>query len=104
MTTVVRAVYVNGVLRPDRPLPLADGEAVEVTVTRPTEPAPVSGEEAALLRLKAARTFQEWLAANEELAKFETDDGYDVVEEMDKYRRATGQAPLIPRPGDRDYR
>ncbi len=32
MTFIVEAVYENGVLRPDRPLPLKDHEKVNVTV------------------------------------------------------------------------
>lgn len=33
MTRTVAAVYENGVLRPSEPLPLGEGEHVEVTVT-----------------------------------------------------------------------
>lgn len=33
MTKTLTAVYENGVLRPSEPLPLEEGQAVEVTVT-----------------------------------------------------------------------
>jgi predicted DNA-binding antitoxin AbrB/MazE fold protein len=105
MPTKVRAVYSGGVLRPEQPLPFAEGETVEVVVSKPTGLEGLSPEHAAAVqRVAEANTIQEWIAASEELTKFEPDDGYDVVEEMDKYRRETGQAPLIPRPGDEDYR
>lgn len=37
MTTTVTATYVNGVLKPTKPLALAEGTEVELTMTTPTE-------------------------------------------------------------------
>ena len=37
MTTTVRATYVNGVLKPTKPLALAEGTEVELTMTTPAK-------------------------------------------------------------------
>jgi predicted DNA-binding antitoxin AbrB/MazE fold protein len=44
MIVNTRAVYENGVLRPEQPLPLAEGEKVLVRVTRPDPVDPRSTE------------------------------------------------------------
>lgn len=33
MTTTIKATYINGVLQPTKPLPLAEGAEVELTMT-----------------------------------------------------------------------
>jgi predicted DNA-binding antitoxin AbrB/MazE fold protein len=95
MTTTVRAIYENGVLRPERALPLAEGQSVDVTVAT----APLTGKEWEQ-RVRAAKTIDEWV----ELANScpdEGDDDYDVVREMNQTRRAKGERLLTvedPRP------
>lgn len=37
MTTTIKAIYKNGVLRPQKPLELAEGAEVELTLTMPSE-------------------------------------------------------------------
>jgi predicted DNA-binding antitoxin AbrB/MazE fold protein len=56
MPTTAPAVYQDGVLRPAHPLPLAEGETVEVTVTE----APGALREWEQ-RLRAAKTYDEWV-------------------------------------------
>ena len=94
MTTTVRAVFENGVFRPTAPPALADGEEVELTVTR--TPPPGLTQEEALRRVREAKTLTEMWQAAELAARFEPDDGYDPLAELDRQRRATGQRPLIP--------
>lgn len=93
MTTTVRAVYENGVLRPDRPLPLAEGQAVEVTVTPTAFETPVD-EEVVLRRMDAATSLQELFALYESLPPPE--DGYDLCEALNANRRAAGEPPVYP--------
>jgi len=38
MAIVVEATYENGVLKPDRPLPLGEHERVQITVDAPVNP------------------------------------------------------------------
>ncbi|HEX4588778.1 MAG TPA: antitoxin family protein, partial [Gemmataceae bacterium] len=72
-TTTIRAVYQNGVLRPERPLPLAEGTAVEITVAHAIAP----DEKELDRRLRDAKTFDEWLEATKLLPS--DDGGYDIV-------------------------
>jgi predicted DNA-binding antitoxin AbrB/MazE fold protein len=133
MSTTVRAVYADGVLRPEHPLPFAEGEAVEVIVSRPVASIVLEGytpeqiaagvvgspqenlrraleglppeHAAALKRVAEAKSIPEWIAASEELAKFEPDDGSeypDYLVNLDRDRRATGQRPLLPQPSTPD--
>jgi predicted DNA-binding antitoxin AbrB/MazE fold protein len=85
----VLAVYQGGVLRPAHPLPLAEGETVEVTVSE--TPSALREWER---RLRAAKTFQEWV----EIANTAPvpDDGYDVLEALNENRIRNGERPLIP--------
>lgn len=92
MTTTVRAVYENGVLRPDRPLPLAEGQAVEVTVATPAESA--AAEDELTHRLRAAKTIDEWLEATKLLP--DDDGGYDIIAALNENRLWSGERPLIP--------
>jgi predicted DNA-binding antitoxin AbrB/MazE fold protein len=91
--TTVLAVYQGGVLRPAQPLPLAEGETVEVTVTRP-QSAPPSTEEEVIQRMKAAKTLQELFAAYETLPP--PADGYDLMKALNENRRLSGERPLYP--------
>jgi predicted DNA-binding antitoxin AbrB/MazE fold protein len=86
MTTVTLAVYENGVLRPARPLPYAEGETVQLTVTRPLDPAEVER------RMRAAKTLRELFDAFE--AAPDEDDGYDLLKALDENRK--GERPLFP--------
>lgn len=88
-STTVRAVYQNGVLRPDRPLPLADGTAVELTVA----PAQTLDEDEIDRRLRDAKTFDEWLEATRLLPP--DDGGYDIVAALNENRIWSGERPLI---------
>jgi predicted DNA-binding antitoxin AbrB/MazE fold protein len=87
-TTTVRAVYQNGVLRPERPLPLAEGTPVDVMVT------PAAEDDEVLERMKAARTLEELFAIADSIPADEGDDGYDVVQAMNETRRAGGERLL----------
>jgi predicted DNA-binding antitoxin AbrB/MazE fold protein len=96
--TTIRATYENGVLRPAEPLPLADGEAVELTVTPvPTHPPPASLEEA-LRRMAEAKTWEELDAATEAAAPFDTPlpPGYDLLEALNRTRIEEGREQLFP--------
>ena len=94
MTTTVRAVYQDGVLRPERPLPLAEGTAVELTVaTAEPATAPVD-EEDVLRRMDAAKSLRELFALYESLPP--PADGYDLCEALNANRRAAGEPPVYP--------
>src|SRR5262245_34975840 len=92
MTVSILAVFENGVLRPMTPLPLAEGETVQVTVTRTDAPTTPSEAER---RIRAATTLQEWIdAAN---AAPPEDDEYDLLKALDENRKAAGDLrPLFP--------
>lgn len=95
MTTpiTVNAVYEGGVLRPAQPLPLAEGETVEVTVT-PVKPIPSPAEEEVIRRMKAAQTLQEFFEIANSIPP--PDDGYDLLKALDANRRLAGERPLFP--------
>jgi predicted DNA-binding antitoxin AbrB/MazE fold protein len=86
MTTITLAVYEDGVLKPARPLPYTEGETVQLTVTRPLDPA-----EAERL-MRAAKTLEELFDAFE--AAPDEDDGYDLLKALDENRK--GERPLFP--------
>lgn len=86
MTTVTRAVYENGVLKPARPLPYAEGETVQLTVTRPLDAAEAER------RMRAAKTLRELFDAFESAP--DEDDGYDLLKALDENRK--GERPLFP--------
>src|SRR5947209_5748768 len=69
MTITTQAVYAGGVLRPVRPLALAEGETVEVTIAQAAVPA---NEDETIRRIQACKTYQEWLDVTKTLP---TDDG-----------------------------
>ena len=87
MVTTTLSVYENGVLRPVQPLPFANGETVQLSVSRPD----VSPEEAQR-RIQAAKTLAEVFACAAAVAK--DDPGYDLLQALDDNRR--GERPLFP--------
>jgi predicted DNA-binding antitoxin AbrB/MazE fold protein len=91
MTTVL-AVYEGGVLRPVQPLPLNEGETVEITVARAERPAPPTQEELER-RIREARTLQEWIEVANALPP--ADDGYDLLQALNANRHPS-ERPLIP--------
>src|SRR5262249_17456062 len=92
MSIRVTAVYQNGVLRPTQPLPLAEGETVEITLARPalTEAPPMEDE--IDRRIRTAKTLEELFAAADAAAGLEPDDGYDLLQALDENRRLAGDA------------
>lgn len=88
MTTTVRATYQNGVLLPDRPLPLAEGESVEVTLSS------TGGEDEVLQQIKAAKSPEDLLAVLNTLPP--DDGGYDVLAALNENRIWSGERPLFP--------
>jgi predicted DNA-binding antitoxin AbrB/MazE fold protein len=83
--TTVRAVYQGGVLRPAHPLPLAEGETVEVTITKPNPPSPDEWER----EIRAAKTIQEWVAlAN--ACPTDTGAEFDIGKAISETRQLTG--------------
>lgn len=93
MTHRVTAVFENGTLRPTRPLPLRNGDRVEITVeaAAPT----VIGSAEAAQRIREAKTFDEWMAAAAAAADQEPDDGYDLLEALNENRQAAGATRLL---------
>ena len=94
MTTVL-AVYQGGVLRPVHPLPLAEGETVEVTVAKP-KPPPDEWER----RIRAAKTIEEWVALANACPDPEPD--FDIVQAINETRRLTGFRLPDPEPNQRE--
>lgn len=88
----VEATYENGVLRPSKPLELAEGEKVTVRVTA-APPLSVQEWEA---RIRSAKTFQEWMA----LANACPDPGpdFDIMKAINESRRLTGFRMPDPEP------
>ncbi len=92
MTTVL-AVYQGGVLRPVQPLPLNEGETVEIALTRPEHPSPPASVEESERRIREAGTLQEWIEAANALPV--ADDGYDLLRAVNENRHSS-ERPLIP--------
>lgn len=94
MTMTVRATYVGGVLRPVEPLPLAEGETIEVTIARgqtmgPSGRSPTPEQEDYTRRLKAAKSLEEMYAVMA-TAPPSPEDAYDVADAINESRRLTG--------------
>lgn len=89
MTLKITAVYSNGALLPAAPLPLTEGQTVEVTVATASS----ISEEEALRRIEGAKTLQEWIEIANALPP-EDDDDYDLYAAMDENRK--GERPLFP--------
>src|SRR5262249_39391056 len=92
MTITVRAVFERGVLRPEQPLALDEGETVEVTVVKTKPAAQTVGDAEVARRLGAAKTVAEWVAATKRLPP--DDGGYDVVKALNDNRIWSGERPL----------
>lgn len=94
--TTISAVYEGGVLRPTEPLDLAEGDRVDLTVSKPAPPPaePMTLEEW-FRRIEAAKSIQEWA----DLANSCPDPGpdYDIVAMINESRRLTGFR--MPDPG-----
>lgn len=80
--TEIDAVYAGGVFRPAGPVPLADGQAVRLTVV-PAVP-PDEWER----RVRAAASFAEWRALADAGPADEPD--FDILKAINDSRRATG--------------
>lgn len=94
MTTTIRAIYQNGVLRPTQPLPLAEGETVEITLAWPKEPVPPLTEEEAVERIRSAKSLVEVFALAAEAPE---DENYDLLKALDENRKFSGDPrPLFP--------
>ena len=92
MATRVTAIFEKGVLRPTHPLALKEGERVEFTIDAQAE----DGTKNEILdRIRGAKSFEEWIAAADEAAKLEPDDGYDLLEALNETRRQAGERLLF---------
>jgi predicted DNA-binding antitoxin AbrB/MazE fold protein len=92
MSITIRAVYERGLLRPVKPLPLEEGETVDVTIARANSPAVAVGEEEIRRRLQCAATITDWVEATKLLPA--DDGGYDVVKALNENRLWSGDQPL----------
>ena len=90
MTSII-AVYEGGVLRPAHPLPLGEGETVEINIvqSRPG-PFPTPADDVSS-RLQSAQCFDEWLAATKLLPP--DDGGYDIAKALEENRIWSGERP-----------
>lgn len=99
MSITVQAVYEGGVLRPAQPLPLAEGQSVQVTVSCPESSGaalrpPTPEEEDYARRLKAARSLEEAFAVMATAPPLP--EGYDLARALNANRKATGERLLFP--------
>lgn len=70
----VDAIYANGVLKPDRPLPLKDHEKVRVTVEC------ILGTPAALDAVRQTYGIVPWSGDGETLERLALDPEFDILE------------------------
>ena len=103
MTTMIRAIYEGGVLRPAQPLALAEGEAVDVIVhpVRPGATAmlpPTPEEQDYARRLHAAASIEELFAVMATASPLPP--GYDLEQALNANRIATGERPPFATPED----
>ena len=91
MTMTTLAVYENGKLRPIQSLPLAEGETVQLTVTR-SRPGQLFSVKEAERGMRSAKTLSELFSAYEKGPRVE--DGYDLLKALDENRQ--GERPLFP--------
>jgi hypothetical protein len=74
------------VLKPTRSLPFAEGETVQLTISRPLT------RDEAERRMRQAKTLEELFDAFQSAP--EPDDGYDLLGALDENRK--GERPLFP--------
>ncbi len=91
MTLKTIAVYTEGTLLPASPLPLAEGETVEVTIA-PAKTIVESDDEIAR-RIRAAKSLEEAFAIMESAP--DLDDDYDLCEALNANRHPS-ERPLFP--------
>lgn len=101
MTKTIEAVYENGVLRPKEPLALAEGETIDLTITRRHVPGftmrpPTPEEEDYARRLKATRTVAEMHEVMKTAPVSPEEEDYDICEALNANRRANGERLLFP--------
>ncbi len=88
------AVYSEGALLPAAPLPLAEGETVEVTIAPVAiAPARKDSEEERARRIRAAKTLEEAFAIMESAP--DVDDDYDLCEALNANRHPS-ERQLFP--------
>src|SRR5947199_6114459 len=80
------ATYQGGVLVPERPLPLAEGATIRVSVS------PALASDDALQRMKSATTVAELVSAH--ASGPAPPEGYDLLRALDENRRLSGERPL----------
>ena len=91
----VTAVYENGVLKLQGPVPgLVDGDRVEVALVR-VAPIDADAPSEVARAAKAAQSFDEYRKLLAALPS-DPDDDYDVVAAMNATRLSRGERPLIP--------
>ncbi|MGP0063848.1 MAG: antitoxin family protein [Isosphaeraceae bacterium] len=108
MTTIIRAVYEGGVLRPTQPLALSEGELVDVIVTQMKSPRlplrePTLAEEDYARRIRAARSLEEMFTVMAS-APLTSEDEFDIVEEINQSRQLTGFRMPDPDPNEENAR
>jgi predicted DNA-binding antitoxin AbrB/MazE fold protein len=91
MTLKTIAVYSEGTLRPTTPLPLTEGQTVEVTVSLAKHH--VDADEEIARRIRAAKSLEEAFAIME--AAPDWDDDYDLCAALNANRHPT-ERPLFP--------
>ena len=86
------AVYESGMLKPLHPLPLSDGDRVEVILVAPS-PLDPNSPEATFRRQRAIEMLQARMAT---AAPPDADDDYDILEALNANRLSEGARPLLP--------
>ena len=92
MTMKTMAVYRNGTLVPATPLPLSEGESVEVTVAAATRTRPSEDEIVEMIR--SAKSLEEAFKIMETFP--EEDDGYDLYAAMNANRHPSERVLFPP--------
>jgi len=93
--TTISAVYEGGVFRPTEKFDLAEGDVVDLTVSKPAPPPaePMTMDEWSR-RIAAAKSIQEWA----DLANTcpDEDPEFDVIKAINESRRLTGFRMVDP--------
>jgi predicted DNA-binding antitoxin AbrB/MazE fold protein len=108
MSTIIRAVYEGGVLRPTKPLTLPEGETVDLIITQTKAPGlelrePTPVEEDYARRIKAAKSLREMFAVMA-TAPMTPEDEFDIVKEINQSRQVTGFRMPDPEPAEESTR